>query len=359
MDEPAGKKFIAELKDSLIPFYAYLDVTYKCNLSCPHCVVRLPKRFMRKKEMSLGQIRFLLEELAKAGTTVLNLSGGEPLFRKDFFDITKYARELGFACELFTNGTLITEETADKLASLNLTRVNVCLYGATKESFGRITKRPYLFTKTIKGIELLAARRINTSIRSLLLRDNTIEDITGIKKIAEKLRVEHGTPTAQILPNRLTSSLFPLRQEPTLAQLEAFSRLYPEFFKFKLKTPDETLKCGRSKDSIYIDAYGGIGTCYGVRTNKTIKDGASLLEIWRKEKTFNALRKLKWGDLSRCKNCGNRSFCFVCPGISLMLCNNLKGPPPKIICRLAKNLRYITQKNSRLLSQDNPEKNLC
>jgi MoaA/NifB/PqqE/SkfB family radical SAM enzyme len=97
-----------------IPFSCHFDLTYRCNLNCVHCYL-------------------VKEDRPELGTLYLSFSGGEIFTREDFFEIAEYARKLHFALRLLTNGTLIDEESADRVAALNPDLVAISIYSATPE----------------------------------------------------------------------------------------------------------------------------------------------------------------------------------------------------------------------------------
>ncbi|MCK5553272.1 MAG: radical SAM protein, partial [Deltaproteobacteria bacterium] len=109
-------RIIKKTMDRLIPFTVHWELTYHCNLRCPHCYVAPQKS---RKELSFQQISGILDLLKESGTLYVIFSGGEILTRKDFFRIAGYARKNGFALKLLTNGTLINERVADRIRDLN------------------------------------------------------------------------------------------------------------------------------------------------------------------------------------------------------------------------------------------------
>ncbi len=109
--------------------------------------------------MSLAEVRGLLDALAEEGCLVLTLSGGEVLLRRDFFEVAGAARERGFAPRIFTNGTLVDEARADRLAALEPVVVEMSLLGAAPETHDAITLKRGSFARTVRAAELLGARR--------------------------------------------------------------------------------------------------------------------------------------------------------------------------------------------------------
>src|SRR5215813_11409639 len=99
-----------------VPLSAHLDVTYRCNERCVHCYLDHEDH----GEMSLAEITDLLDQLADAGVFFLTISGGEIFLRPDLFDIIKHARKRWFAVKIKTNGILIREAQARRLAELSI-----------------------------------------------------------------------------------------------------------------------------------------------------------------------------------------------------------------------------------------------
>ena len=91
-----------------VPLSAQIDLTYRCNERCVHCYLDHDDH----GEMTTGELKTLLDQLASAGVLFLTLSGGEILLRKDFFEVLQYARELSFCVKLKTNAILIREAEA-------------------------------------------------------------------------------------------------------------------------------------------------------------------------------------------------------------------------------------------------------
>lgn len=92
-------------------------VTGKCNLNCRHCYA---SPYRSEADLSSAESRRLARELADAGVRHINFTGGEPLLRRDIFDLLKYCIELGLDVSVFTNMTLVNSEVAEKLARLEI-----------------------------------------------------------------------------------------------------------------------------------------------------------------------------------------------------------------------------------------------
>ena len=105
--------------DACIPLNVTLELTLRCNIRCTHCYNfdRALERPRPEPELAVDEIRPLLDDLRRAGTLFLALTGGEPLAHPRFWEIADEAAARGFAITLLSNGTLLTDAVADRLAS--------------------------------------------------------------------------------------------------------------------------------------------------------------------------------------------------------------------------------------------------
>ncbi|HEC69846.1 MAG TPA: radical SAM protein [Candidatus Omnitrophica bacterium] len=165
---------------------AGLVLTWKCNLKCIHCYPYLPKN----KEPALKEIKSKIDQFKKEGYLFLNITGGEPLMKEEFFDIIKYANNNNFALLLSTNGTLITKEFIKKIKRFNIFQIQVSLFGATQKMHEDITRVKGSFEKTIRAIRLLKKEGLRTVIKITKMPKN-LKEISKIKVLAEELGTDY------------------------------------------------------------------------------------------------------------------------------------------------------------------------
>ena len=94
----------------------FLEVTLRCNARCEHCGSSCGDKIV-SDEISAEDLKRTLFEIAQhydAHDVLLNVTGGEPLIRKDLFEIMDYANKLGFRWGMTSNGMLITDEILEK-----------------------------------------------------------------------------------------------------------------------------------------------------------------------------------------------------------------------------------------------------
>jgi len=159
--------------DQHIPISGSLEVTTRCNLRCQHCYIPGEWRANRSDtQLSLGEIKRILDQLTDAGCLWLLLTGGEPLLRRDFLDIYDYAKRKGLILTIFTNGTLVTPRIADFLAEWRPFKIEITLYGATQETYERVTGIPGSYTCCRRGIDLLLERNLPLSLKTIVMTLN-------------------------------------------------------------------------------------------------------------------------------------------------------------------------------------------
>ncbi len=152
----------------------FWETTKACNLSCRHCRA-VPQRALGPDELDTAQAFELIDQIAEVGKPVLVLSGGEPLFRPDIFDIGAYGVERGLRMALATNGTLITEEIARRIKDAGFSRVAISLDGARADTHDQFRNLPGSHARAIRGIQFLREAGVSVQINSTVARHNVAE----------------------------------------------------------------------------------------------------------------------------------------------------------------------------------------
>ena len=105
------------------------ELTYACNLACVHCLSSSGRRDPR--ELSSAECRAVIDELERLQVFYVNIGGGEPTVRRDFWDLLDYATDHHVGVKFSTNGTRITPTVARRLAGSDYVDVQISLDGAT------------------------------------------------------------------------------------------------------------------------------------------------------------------------------------------------------------------------------------
>jgi AdoMet-dependent heme synthase len=248
-----------------IPLSVLFEVTHRCNLGCEHCYltegpVGRPKA--RADELSLEEIRVILDDLAEAGTLFLTLSGGEVFMRRDFLDIVAAARQRGFSVTMFTTGTLLTPDVASELAALHPLSVEVSIYSARAEVHDRVTRIPGSHARSLRALRLLKERGVVILIKSPLMSVNTGE-LHELAALADELGAGYGFDP--MLTPRRDGDQAPLTLAPTMTQMRTFfadpvmAREFAQPVKCLPQAGEEI--CGTGRRTCLISPYGDLFPC--------------------------------------------------------------------------------------------------
>jgi mycofactocin radical SAM maturase len=107
------------------------ELTYACNLACRHCLSSSGRR--DPGELSTAEAKAVIDELERMQVFYVNIGGGEPTIRPDFWELVDYATEHHVGVKFSTNGVRITPEVATRLAASDYVDVQISLDGATAE----------------------------------------------------------------------------------------------------------------------------------------------------------------------------------------------------------------------------------
>ncbi|QHI68604.1 12,18-didecarboxysiroheme deacetylase [Tichowtungia aerotolerans] len=159
------------------------NCTKACNLKCVHCYAHADGR-CADDEMSFEDGQALIDDLAAFGSPVILFSGGEPLCRKDMPDLAEYAVSKGMRAVISTNGTLITDDVAQRLKAIGLSYVGVSLDGL-RETNDRFRGVSGAFDKALEGIRVCKRAGIKVGLRYTITKHN-VQDLNGVFDLLEQ-----------------------------------------------------------------------------------------------------------------------------------------------------------------------------
>jgi radical SAM protein with 4Fe4S-binding SPASM domain len=158
------------------PFEVVWNFTYQCNLRCKHCYEDAGSK--KRAELSTDEAKQALDILSKiagVGLPALSFSGGEPLARRDFFELAAYAKKRVGYVSIASNGTLITKDNAKKIRDVGVDYVEISIDGATPQVHDEFRGIHGAFEKTLEGIKNCVEEGVDTCIATVLHRDNFSE----------------------------------------------------------------------------------------------------------------------------------------------------------------------------------------
>jgi radical SAM protein with 4Fe4S-binding SPASM domain len=172
------------------PFLVVWDFTHKCNLNCKHCYSN--SGAVLEEELSTKEALDVVDQLDDAGVTALAFSGGEPLSKKDFFEVASHAVKRGLYVSVATNGTLLTRENVKKLKQTGVHYVEVSIDGATAGTHDTFRGVPGAFEKAVTGIRNAVEEDLCACIATTATKGNLAE-FPAIIDLAEEIGAERFT----------------------------------------------------------------------------------------------------------------------------------------------------------------------
>jgi radical SAM protein with 4Fe4S-binding SPASM domain len=337
-----GQALRAQLQGRRYPLSAGLEITERCNLACVHCFINQPAscRPARERELSLAQIKNILDQMAEAGSLSLLLTGGEVLLRPDFLEIYLHAVRAGLLVTVFTNGTLLTPQIADVLAEYPPHEVEITLYGHTQETYERVTQVAGSHARCRRGIDLALERGLQLGLKAIVLNANRHE-LPQMEAFARS-RTEVPFRYDGILWPRLGGGCQPyahglspkeivaleLKDEQRRREWkERAARLNRKFVR-----AESVYTCAACLQAFHIDATGRMSACIMARRPSYDLTRMSLREAWER---LGAIREQKRQQDTACRTCTVGSLCWQCPGWSQMAHGD-DETPVEYICELGR-----------------------
>lgn len=337
VDGPADayEALLGRLKREAVPYSVLWELTHTCNFKCVMCY----NEPLREPELTTAECFDILEQLAAAGTLQLTLTGGEILTRRDFVEIATRARQLGFAIDLKTNGSLITAEVADRIAALAPVQVDISLLGATPETFDAVAGVPHSLARVLRGVGLLQERGVRVKLNTLLLALNVAERAAMID-----LALDLGVYCEQVFKVSPTDSGRSKGEKHQLSLAEMADVLVADntpFIPRALEPGSRTCSVGLS--SALISPYGVVYPCVELRIPAGRLRQQRFADIWAEAPVFRQLRAQHTRqNLPECRVCPIARYCEGrCSGLAWKERGDLYGGHT-LACRQAQ-ARYQQQ----------------
>ena len=295
------------LHENAMYYMFHLDLTNRCNERCVHCYHPF-ECYDYSSELTLDEVKSLIDTVYDLGVFLITLSGGECLLRKDFFEILSYISEKGMMVNIFTNGLLLTEENVQKLKNYRVKLVSISLYGDTAEVHDRITTIPGSYQRTMDGINLLKAHQIPFELKCVVLAEN-IARVEHTRILADQLTNGRDCRIDFSLCGKIDGDCTNFSHRASKEDIRKVFYANPDRYfspkDFIPKNPDDT-PCGAGKYGLYCSADGNIYPCVSFRLH---------LCTWREladistNPVLTAWRRTKIADFT---DCFKHDYCNYC-----------------------------------------------
>lgn len=165
------------------PRLIFWEVTKGCNLRCVHCRATATE-LASPSDLPTPKALDIIDQISNFANPILVLSGGEPLYRPDIFQLATYGTEKGLRVALATNGTLVTKEIAKKVVESGVKRVSISLDGANAETHDSFRGIPGAFDAAVHGFRNLKEVGLPVQINMTIARHN----VTELPKVLDMVR---------------------------------------------------------------------------------------------------------------------------------------------------------------------------
>jgi len=323
------------------PRLVFWELTTGCNLRCIHCRASATE-LMSPNDLSYQECCQVVDQIAEYAPLILVLSGGEPLWRRDVFDIAKRAVRQNLRVALATNGTLVDEAMAQRIKDAGISRVSISLDGADRATHDAFRGEVGAFDAAIAGLKHLKALGISTQINTSVAQHN-VDQLPDILKLAQRLGADAfhifllvpvgcGLTIAEdqtIRGDKYEEVLNWFYERSLDSGLELKATCAPHYYRILRQRRAEARRAGQAVPELATHGMhattrgclAGSGVCFISHEGKVYPCGYLPLaagdlkkekfrDIWEKAEVFEALR-----DPNRLEGkCGLCEFRFVCLG---------------------------------------------
>jgi len=321
------------------PVNATWEITWQCNLHCAHCLSDAGAA--SPEELSTQEARNLILQFAGMKVFQVNIGGGEPFIRKDFLELLDFLEEKGIVACASTNGMLMDDDLARRLAAFSNLYLQVSLDGVTEEVNDGIRGKG-TYRKILSALTCLSRQDLPYSINVVLTRLNysqldSFQDLA--KEYRAGLRVSRFRPSGRGKDTKASLG-------PTPDQLEAFAEWLAEHDMvrtgdsfFCLTSENRRRKgldmCGATKMTCCISPNGNVYPCAFLQEETFLAGNVrdqSFKEIWNDALIFKKIRNL---DVSACHTCPRFEACRGgCPAMAFHTYGDVSLPDPECLVNL-------------------------
>lgn len=316
------------------------ELTYACNLSCVHCLSSSGRRDPR--ELSTEQCKSVIDELERMQVFYVNVGGGEPTIRSDFWELIDYATAHHVGVKFSTNGVRITPDVATKLAASDYVDVQISLDGATAEVNDAI-RGSGSFAMATRALENLSTAGFTDAKISVVMTRHNVDQLDEFKALAD-----HYGATLRITrlrPSGRGADVWD-RLHPTADQQRTLydwlvahgDRVLTGDSFFHLSAYGQTLPglnlCGAGRVVCLIDPVGDVYACpFAIHeqflAGNVLRDGG-FGTVWRESELFCELRTPTTG--GACAKCSHFDSCRGgCMAAKFFTGLPLDGPDPECV----------------------------
>lgn len=304
----------------------FLELTLRCNEHCIHCGSRCGE-FAGSFELPLEQYKKILDDVKRdfgLSAIKLDITGGEPLLRSDFFEIMGYANQLGYQWGMTSNAALINDETAEKLHRCGMRTISVSIDGM-EHTHDRLRGRKGAFSSAMNGVDaLIRCGKFEHIQITTVVNHQNIHELPLMFSLLDKIditswRIINIEPMGRakehpelILTKEEYQYLFRFIYEK---RMEGYPLTYgcSHFLglTYERQVRDWYFLCNAGLYTASIRANGDIVACLDIEPRPELIQGNILTDnlktVW--ENKFELFRNDLSSRSQKCRQCAEREFC--------------------------------------------------
>ena len=316
------------------------ELTYACNLACVHCLSSSGRRDPR--ELSTAECKTIIDTLEQMQVFYVNIGGGEPTVRSDFWELVDYATEHHVGVKFSTNGAKITPAVARRLAGSDYVDVQISLDGATAE-VNDVVRGTGSFDTAVRAMQNLADAGFTGFKISVVCTRFNIDQLDEFKQIADRY-------DAQLRLTRLRPSG---RGADTWDELHPTAAQQKQLYDWLVARGEQVLTgdsffhlaafgdalpglnlCGAGRVVCLIDPVGDVYACpFAIHENflaGNVRGEGGFASVWRTSELFTELRQPQTG--GACTKCSAYDSCRGgCMAAKFFTGLPLDGPDPECV----------------------------
>jgi len=316
------------------------ELTYACNLACVHCLSSSGRRDPR--ELTTAECKSVVDELRKMQVFYVNVGGGEPTVRPDFWELLDYSVDSGVGVKFSTNGIKLDAARAAQLARTDYVDVQISLDGATA-GVNDAVRGPGSYDTAMRALENLASAGFAQPKISVVMTRQNVDQLDEFKAIADKfgaqLRITRLRPSGRGADVWDELHPTPAQQRQLYDWLVARGSdvLTGDSF-FHLSAYGQALPglnlCGAGRVVCLIDPVGDVYACpFAIHENflaGNVRSPGGFETVWRASELFAELRQPQSG--GACRSCGHYDACQGgCMAAKFFTGLPLDGPDPECV----------------------------
>ena len=344
-----------------MPVSASFELTARCNFNCPMCYVHLTPEQVKERgrELTAQEWIQLAREARDRGLIFALLTGGEPLVRKDFFEIYKGMKELGLVISINSNGSMLQGEILEKFLEDPPSRFNISLYGGSNETYRNMCGIP-AYDRVKENIRALRQAGVDVSL-NLSITPYNRQDLEQIYRDALDLDVNVRASSYMYPPvringeeygcgNRLSATeaarcvvewdALRLTKEQFAARAQNLSQLIADEPEGCPVEEGDGVRCRAGSTGFWVTWDGKMMPC-GLMTTPVVypmRDGFNA--AWDTLRAETAALRMP----PECKTCDHREVCGACAAVCYSETGRFDGVPTYVCEKTRETVRITREK---------------